>query len=278
MRTGCADGRPEGRTAEAAPPDVTSAGRAPCGGGRGGAWVTPPPAGAWRRRGPGAAATRSDRWCCAARRRPSARARRGPRGRAGAGSSYARLSCDLTDSHERDLDRVAFGVVDPHDRGLAAADLHGDCQLTAPSLIDISLFGHAMCGHLPVSRNSGPAPEGAPVATAKLALSQARTSGRSRGGSGTPAWLRRVSRSGSGRRLAIEEYRGRAMLAREQVLDADLRVDHRSPQALFSALGLGQLPGPVPVAPPRPGRARPGQPGGADDEQRRHEQADQPGP
>src|SRR5215469_15525536 len=93
MRTGCADGRPEDRTAEAALPYVTSAGRAPCGGGRGGAWATPPPADAWRRRAPGAAGARSGRWCCAARRRPSGRGRRGPRGRAGAGSSYARLPC-----------------------------------------------------------------------------------------------------------------------------------------------------------------------------------------
>ncbi len=68
------------------------------------------------------------------------------------------------------------------------------------------------------------------------------------------------------------------MLAREQVLDADLRVDHGSAQALFAAVGPGELAGLVPVAPAGPRRAGPGQPDGADDEERRHEHAEQRGP
>jgi len=51
-------------------------------------------------------------------------------------------------------------------------------------------------------------------------------------------------RSGGSRRwLAFQQARGLDVLAREQVLDTDLRVDHGSPQASFAAVGLGELAG-----------------------------------
>src|SRR4030088_701503 len=84
--------------------------------------------------------------------------------------------------------------------------------------------------------------------------------------------------SGYGRWRALSGDRGLGVVAREQILDADLRVDHGSPQEPVAAIGPGELPGPFPVAPACPRRAGPGEPDRADDNERRHEQPEEPGP
>src|ERR1022692_2952012 len=71
---------------------------------------------------------------------------------------------------------------------------------------------------------------------------------------------------------------GRVGMPGKQVLEADLHPDHRPAEALFTAVGLRELPGPLLVSPAGPGRARPGDPEGADEEQDWHEQAEEAGP